>query len=100
MYIYYMENHTTPVDIYTAILTQISQAGFPSYITWDYVCFGEIAEDYENGRISFEDAMEETVTMAREIYNDPEFDGDTTSHDNLMQALDRAAPGRFRTSDG
>lgn len=96
-----MENLTTPVDIYTAILEQVWQAGYPSYLTLTYAdWFGEIAEDYEGDRVSLEEALVEAVEVAREIYNDPEFDGDTTSHDYLMQALDRAAPGRFCTSDG
>jgi hypothetical protein len=96
-----MENHTTPVDIYDAILTKVWRAGFPSYLTLNYPDgFGEIAEDYENGRLSLEGALEEAVELARDIYNDPEFDADTSGHDYLMQALDNAAPGRFRESDG
>jgi hypothetical protein len=96
-----MENLTTPVDIYDAILTTVWGAGFPGYLTSTYPDgFGEIAEDYENGRLSLKDALEEAVELARDIYNDPEFEGDTSAHDQLMQALDRVAPGRFRTSDG
>jgi hypothetical protein len=96
-----MENLTTPVDIYDAILTKVWGAGFPSYLTLTYADgFGEIAEDYENGRLNLEDALEEAVDLARDIYNDPEYDGDTSAHDQLMQALYSADPGRFRTSDG
>jgi hypothetical protein len=96
-----MENLTTPVDIYDAILTKVWGAGFPSYLTLTYAdCFGAIAEDYENGLVGLEDALAEAVELARDIYNDPEFDADTSAHDHLMQALDNAAPGRFRASDG
>jgi hypothetical protein len=81
------------------LVHHINQSGWGHIPHYEYPYFDVIIQDFREDGITYAEFLEEIVDTCREIYNDPDYDGDERLHQFLTVLKDvavrRGQPDRF-----
>jgi hypothetical protein len=88
-----------PKNAVEELMNHVHMTGWGHIPVYEYPCFEDIIQDFRGDRITYEQFLDDIVETCREIYNDPDYDGDESMHQFhailAEAAARRGQAGRF-----